>query len=203
MNDLMKLSRETQIVLVGIVLYVILSFLDWQQACAPGGSICVGQTEWHGIGVLGGLVAVALLLWEVGRVVGVKIALGALSPALISVVLAVALLVLTVITFLSHNEFRHWPEWTALIISILIAVAAVRRGRGEGVEMPKVGSAMGSGGGSGGGSTGGSSTGGSSTGAGGGSMGGGSMGGGSSTGMGGSGSSAAGGDEGGGKPPEA
>lgn len=193
MNDLMKLPREAQIVLVGTVLYVILSFLDWQQACAPGGSICVGQTEWHGIGVLGALIAVALLLWEVGRVVGVKIELGALSPALISVVLAVALLVVTVITFLSHNEFRHWPEWTALIVSILIAVAAVRRGRGEGVEMPKMSSAMGSGGGSGGGSTGGSSTG----------AGGGSMGGGSSTGMGGSGSSAAGGDEGGAQPPGA
>ncbi len=182
MNELMKLSRDAQIVLGGTVLYVILSFLDWQQYCASGGgvSVCAGRTEWHGIGVIGGLIALALLLWEVGRMLGVKIEVGALSPALISVALAVALLVFTVITFLSHSDFRHWPEWLALIVSILIAVAAMRRGRGEGVEMPKMPSAMGSGGGSGGGSTGG----------------------GSSTSTGDSGSSAAGGDAGGEQPPE-
>ena len=160
MNELMKLSRDAQIVLGGTVLYVILSFLNWQQFCASGGgvSVCAGRNEWHGIGVLGGLIALVLLLWEVSRMLGMKIAIGSLPPALISVVLALALLVFTVITFLSHSQFRHWPEWLALVVSILIAVAAMRRGRGEGVEMPKRPAAMGSGGGSGGGSTGGGSS---------------------------------------------
>jgi hypothetical protein len=150
LNDLMKLSRDVQVVLGGALLYVILSFLDWQQVCFSGGGVsaCGGVSEWHGIGVIGGLVAVALLAWEVGRLLGLKIELGALSPGLISVALALALLVFTVITFLSHSAFRHWPEWVALLVSILIAVAAVRRARGEGVEMPNIGSAMGSGGGS-------------------------------------------------------
>ncbi len=166
LNDLMKLSRDVQVVLGGALLYVILSFLDWQQVCYSGGGVsaCGGVTEWHGIGIIGGLVAVALLLWEVGRVLGLKVELGALSPGLVSVGLALALLVFTVITFLSHSAFRHWPEWLALLISIVIAVFAVRRGRSEGVEMPNIGSAMGSGGSGGGGSSGGGSSGGGSTG---------------------------------------
>ena len=64
-----------------------------------------------------------------------KIAIGSLPPALISVVLALALLVFTVITFLSHSQFRHWPEWLALIVSILIAVAAPQE-REEKEEQP-------------------------------------------------------------------
>jgi len=156
MNELMKLSRDSRIILGASLLYVILSFLNWQQYCASGGgvSVCAGRSEWHGIGILGGLIALALLLWEVGRMLAVKVELGGLSPALISVGLALALLVFTVITFLSHSAYRHWPEWVALIVSILIAVVAVRRGREEGVEVPKLVSAMTSAPGPGGSSTG-------------------------------------------------
>jgi hypothetical protein len=144
MNELMKLSRDAQIILGGTLVYVILSFLPWQQYCASGGGItvCAGRSEWHGIGVLGGLIALALLLWEASRMLSMKIELGGLPPALISVVLALALLVFTVITFLSHSAYRHWPEWLALIVSIVVAVVATRRGRCEGVEIPKVAAAM-------------------------------------------------------------
>jgi hypothetical protein len=156
MNELMKLSRDSQIILGATVLYVILSFLDWQQFCATGGGIEIcggGINEWHGIGFLAALIAVVLLAWEIVKLLGVKIELGAVSPALISVALAIALLVFTVLTFLSHNEFRNWPQWVALIVSIVIAVVAVQRGRVEGVEIPKMASALGSGGGSGGSTT--------------------------------------------------
>ena len=205
MNELKKLSLDAQIILGGTVLYVILSFFDWQQYCASfgGNSACAGQTEWHGIGVVAALFAIVLLIWEINRML--HFAEVPVDQALVSVGAAVTLLVLTVITFLSHNEFRHWPQWVALIISIVIVVVAVRRGREEGVEMPKMGAGGGSstssGGSSGGSTAAGTSAGASDTASSG--EGAGESGGQSATGMGGSSPGAAGGEQGGEKPPEA
>jgi hypothetical protein len=141
MDMLKKLSPMAQVVLGGSVLYLIFSFLDWQQACGgpPGFHVCAGRSEWNGVGVIAGLLVVALLVWEVLRLLDVKLQLGNFTPALISVALALALLVFTVITFFSHNEFRHWPQWLGLILSIVIAVAAFMRGKDEGVRMPDLG----------------------------------------------------------------
>ncbi len=138
MNVLRKLSREAQVVLGGSVIYLLLSFLDWQKQCFSGGgvSVCGGQSEWHGVGVLGGLVAAALVAWEVVRLLEIKIELGPVTPGFASAALAALLLVLTLITFLSHCQARSWPEWLAVVLSVVIALAAWRRGRAEGVEMP-------------------------------------------------------------------
>ena len=55
-----------------------------------------------------------------------------------SVGLSVALLVLTVITFLDWSDYRHWPQYVGLLLAILLTVVAVKRGRDEGVTMPKM-----------------------------------------------------------------
>ena len=55
-----------------------------------------------------------------------------------SAAFAIALLVFTVITFLDWSDFRHWPEWVGLLLSIVIAVVAFKRAKDEGVEMPKM-----------------------------------------------------------------
>ena len=67
MDMLKKLPRDVQIILGASLLYLILSFLNWQQACvgSPGFRACGGVSEWHGIGVLGGLFVVALLACQV------------------------------------------------------------------------------------------------------------------------------------------
>jgi len=146
MDRLMKLSRETQIVLGASVLYLIFSFFDWQQVSAFG--VSVGRSEWNGIGVIAALLVVVLLLWEAARLFEVKIELGSLTPGLISVAVALLLLIFTVITFLSHSTARHWPAWIGLLLSIAIAGAAVMRAKTEGVEMPKMpATASGAGGG--------------------------------------------------------
>jgi hypothetical protein len=151
MDALMKLSREVQIVLGGAVLYVIFSFLDWQQVSFGG--ISAGLNEWHGIGVVAALLALVLLAWEIGRVIEFKLELGSLTPGLVSAGLALLLLVFTVITFLSHNEARHWPSYIGLLLSIAIAAAAFKRAKGEGVEMPNMPKSVGAMGGAGGGTS--------------------------------------------------
>ena len=63
MDVLAKQSRETQIVIGGGLLYLLFSFFHWQSASASaaGFSISVHRSEWVGIGVIAGLLAVVLL----------------------------------------------------------------------------------------------------------------------------------------------
>jgi hypothetical protein len=145
MDALSKLSRETQVVLVGGVLLFILSFLDWQQLSLSSfgleGGPTVGANEWHGIGILAGLLVVAMLAWEVLRLLAADVSVGTLSPGLVSVGLALLMALFTLIAFLDKSEFRHWPAWVALIVALVVAVAAVARARAEGVQIPQAGAA--------------------------------------------------------------
>ena len=134
MDKLMKLPREMQVILGGSLLYLIFSFFNWQLVSA--GPFKFGWSEWHGIGVVAGLLVVALLLWEAGRLMGIKLELGAVSPGLVSVSLALLLLLFTLITFFDHSTARHWPAWIGFILSIAIAAAALKRAKDEGVKMP-------------------------------------------------------------------
>lgn len=138
MDSVKHLSREAQVVLGGGVLYLIVSFLDWQQVSAFG--YTYGLSLWHGIGIVAGLLVVALLLWEAGRVFEVKVQLGTLSEGLVSVVLALLLALFTLIAFLDKGTARHWPAWIGLLLGLVIAVAAVARARAEGVEIPRASS---------------------------------------------------------------
>jgi hypothetical protein len=139
MDHVKKLSTEVQVVLGCTVLYLVFSFFDWQQVSGFG--ITVGRSEWTGIGILAGLLAIALLVWEGVRLFGPEVKLGTLSEGHVSAALALLLAVFTVITFLTHGTARHWPAWIGLLLSLVIAVAAVMRARAEGVQMPDTRSA--------------------------------------------------------------
>jgi hypothetical protein len=136
MDRLMKLPREVQAVLGGSVLYLIFSFLDWQQVSVPVINVTAGASEWHGVGVVAGLVVIALLVWEAVRLMGMQVELGPVTPGQLSALLALLLLLFTVITFLSHSTARHWPAWIGLILSVVVAAAALKRAKGEDVHLP-------------------------------------------------------------------
>jgi hypothetical protein len=136
MDQFKELPREAQITLGALVLFVIFSFFDWQQVSALG--ITVGNTLWHGVGFVTVLIAIVYLIWEIGRALRYNVEIGQVKPPLTSAGFAIALLVFTVITFLDWSDFRHWPAWVGLVLSIIIAVAALKRARDEGVEIPKL-----------------------------------------------------------------
>jgi hypothetical protein len=116
-----ELGRGTQLLLVAGILLLIDSFLDWQQVSAAG--ITAGASMWHGVGVVAGLLLIALLVWEVAQVTGVTRNLELpVSAALVSVALAVGVTAFAVIKFLVANEARHWPAWIGLILAVVIAV---------------------------------------------------------------------------------
>jgi len=136
MDNFRRLSPPEQIVFVGAIVALIVSFLDWQQVCVSIVNACAGASEWNGVGTVAALLIVVLLGWEVARLLGKDPELGSVTPGQVSAVLALLLLVFTLITFLSHNEARHGPAWIGLLAAIVIAVAAFVRARNEGVEMP-------------------------------------------------------------------
>jgi hypothetical protein len=69
-----------------------------------------------------GLLVIALIAWEVLQLAGItkQIELP-VSAVLISVALAGATALFTIIKFLVANEARHWPAWIGLILAVVIA----------------------------------------------------------------------------------
>lgn len=137
MDKLRSLSTGAQITLLALVLYVINSFLPWQKACvgAGGFNVCASKSEWSGIGVLAVLVGIVFLVWEAWPLVAVRPALGSVHPRLVSVGLGAVLVLLTVITALSHNEARKIWSWIGVLLSIVAAAAAVSESRREGIDL--------------------------------------------------------------------
>ena len=129
-----KLSREAQVVIGGGVVLLVLSFFNWQQITLLG--ISAGANEWHGIGILAGLLVIAMLVWEVRRLTVASAQLGSLSPGLVSLGLALLVALFTLLAFVDKSLFRHWPAWIALLVAIVIAVAAVMRAGRDGVKLP-------------------------------------------------------------------
>lgn len=141
MDVLTKLPRDVQIILGGAVLYLIVSFFDWQSASGGVGpyTYSVGFNEWHSfIGIIAGLLVILLVAWELVRAFGIKFSIGSLPPGLVSVGLAGLLLLFTVIIFLDWSDYRAWPEFVGLILAIVIGVFAFKRAKDEGVEMPSM-----------------------------------------------------------------
>jgi len=119
-----ELSKGTKVLLVAGLLLLIDSFLAWQQISAGVGNfkVTASANMWHGIGVLAGLLVIALLVWEGLQVAGVTSGLQLPVPAaLISAGLAAATALFVIIKFLIANEARHWPSWIGLILAIAVA----------------------------------------------------------------------------------
>ncbi len=132
MDHVKAMSRSSQLLLgAGLLLFIFL-FFDWQQVCVSGGgfSACGGRSGWHGWGILVGLLVIALVLWEVVQLVGMRVELP-FKAALVSAGLAAAVLLFTVIKFLVDNEARHWPAWIGLILAIVIGIGGFLRWSGD------------------------------------------------------------------------
>jgi hypothetical protein len=130
---------EAQVVLGGALLYLVFTFFEWQHfTVVIATTVRYGFDEWHGVGVIACVLVVALIAWEVARLFGLRLPWAGLSAAFVSLVLAVLLLLFTVMTFLSRGDGRHWPAWVGLVLSVIIAVAAVVRAKAEGVELLRI-----------------------------------------------------------------
>ncbi len=119
--DLSKLTLGSKIVAGSGILLLIDSFLHWQEV--NFGPISDGVTMWHGWGVLIGLTLLAILAWEAAQLADMEIAIGPLSPSMVTMLLSALLVLFTLIKVLSNDYVASWA-WIGLVLSIVVAVGA-------------------------------------------------------------------------------
>ena len=108
----------------GALLFIDMLF-TWNRACALG--FCGGVSAWHGgLGVILGLLVLALLVWEGLRIANVKVALGSLSPSMLSAILAFGVTLFAILRFLVKPDagglgvsWTLWA-WIGLILGLVI-----------------------------------------------------------------------------------
>jgi hypothetical protein len=140
--DISKLSHGAKLIIGGTVAFLIVSIFNWQEVDISG-IASVGRSMWHGWGVLAGLLAIALLVWEVIRLANIDVTLP-VTPAMTSAALAVLLAIFTVIKFLADNEFRTFWAWLGLILAIAIVVGAWMNMQAAGESIGDIRERMGS-----------------------------------------------------------
>jgi hypothetical protein len=136
-------STARKILLPASLLFLIDSFFNWQQVDL--GPVTVGQSMWHGLGFLIGILLIVLLLWEAIDAFAPDTLRGMNLPGgLIALGLAGAILILTVIRVLTI-DYRHWPAWVGLILALAIGYGGWLRFQESGEALPSRASMGGSG----------------------------------------------------------
>ena len=138
--DISKLTHGIKLVLGASIAFLIVSVFKWQEIDFQGIS-SVGVNMWHGWGVLAGLLAIVIIVWEGLRLANMKIEIG-LTPAMVTAALAILLLFFTVLKFLVSNEFRTFWAWLGLLLAIFIAVGAFMNMQATGESIAEMGSSM-------------------------------------------------------------
>jgi hypothetical protein len=151
MDKLAELTHGAKVVLGAAILFLILSFFNWQEVDL-GAFGEAGVSMWHGVGWIAGLLAIAIIVWQAIRLANINLEIG-IGPAMVTAFLAVLLLLFTVIKFFADSEFRTWAAWVGLILAIVIAGGAWMnmQATGESIsDLQKLGGGTGGGGGAGG-----------------------------------------------------
>jgi hypothetical protein len=144
--DISKLSHGAKLVIAGTIAFLIVSIFNWQEVEFEG-IASAGRSMWSGFGILAGLIAIALLVWEAIRLANINVALP-VTPAMTSAALAILLLIFTAIKFLADNEFRTFWAWLGLVLAIAIVVGAWMNMQAAGESMADVKASLSSVGGS-------------------------------------------------------
>jgi hypothetical protein len=148
MDKLAELSHGAKVVLGGAIVFLILSFFNWQEVDL-GAFGEAGVSMWHGVGWIAGLLAIALIVWQAIRLTNFNLEIG-VGPAMVTTFLAVLLLLFTVIKFFADSEFRTWAAWVGLILAVVIAIGAWLNMQATGEsfgDLQKLGGGAGGGGG--------------------------------------------------------
>ena len=119
--DLSRLTLGSKVVAGLGVLLLIDSFLHWQEVSF--GPISAGVSMWHGLGVIVGLLLLAILAWEAAQIAGIKVAVGPLSPSMVTAALSALLVLFTLLKVLT-NDYVHVWAWIGLLLTLGIAAGA-------------------------------------------------------------------------------
>ena len=125
MDRLAELNHGAKVVLGSAIALLIVSFFHWF-TYGP-----FGENMWHGIGVIAGLLVIALIAWQAVRLANINVEIG-VTPAMITAVLAVLTFVFVLIRFIdkpgsgpvSDVIDRSIWAWLGLILAIVLVAGA-------------------------------------------------------------------------------
>lgn len=120
--DISKLSHGAKVVLGATIVFLIVSFFNWQEV-ELGAFGSAGVSMWNGVGWLAGLLAIVIVVWQAIRLANINLEVG-VTPSMVTAALAVLLLLFTIIKVLVDNEFRTFWAWLGLALAIVIVVGA-------------------------------------------------------------------------------
>jgi hypothetical protein len=137
MERLSALSRGMQLMLVGGVLLLIDTFLNWQEYSAKLAGVTivsVGQSAWHGFwGVIMCLALLVLLAWVIARIAGVSIPLP-VSETMVAAGLAAIVLLFALIKNLADDYSTKWSYIGIVLAGVVAAGAWLQVQASGGVE---------------------------------------------------------------------
>jgi uncharacterized membrane protein len=125
--DISRLSHGAKLVLGAAVALFIVSWFDWFEVEGLGGF----ENMWSGIGVLAGLLLIALIVWQGIRLANINLEVG-VTPSMVTAALAVLTLVFVFIRFIdkpgsgvvSDAVDRTFWAWVGLALAIALVVGA-------------------------------------------------------------------------------
>jgi len=151
MDKLAELTHGAKVVLGSAILLLIFSFFDWFEV--EGTSY--GVSMWEGIGVVAGLLLIALIAWQAVRLANINLQLG-VGPAMITAFLAILTFVFVFIRWIAKpdaggivdTDWTIWA-WIGLVLSIIIVGGAWANMKATGEsfgDLQKLGGGSGGGG---------------------------------------------------------
>jgi hypothetical protein len=129
MDKFKELTTGAKLVLGAAVALLIVSWFDWFSVDTEFGDF--GENMWNGIGVLAGLLLIALIVWQAVRLANIQLEIG-VTPSMITAALAVLTLVFVFIRWIdkpggglaSDLIDRTIWSWIGLALAILLVVGA-------------------------------------------------------------------------------
>jgi hypothetical protein len=126
MDKLAELNHGAKVVLGSAILLLIFSFFNWFEVdLGPAGE--PGVSMWHGIGVVAGLLLIALIVWQAIRLANMNFEIG-VGPAMVTAFLAVLTLLFVFIRWIDNpygdiGDRTIWA-WLGLILAIALVAGA-------------------------------------------------------------------------------
>ena len=121
MDKFKELTTGAKLVLGAAVVLFIVSWLDWFEFNDVGFA-----NMWNGIGVLAGLLLIALIVWQALRLANINLEIG-VTPSMITAALSVLVLLFVAIRWLDTPGVavdRTIWAWLGLALAIVLVVGA-------------------------------------------------------------------------------
>jgi hypothetical protein len=132
--DVNRLSTGQKILLGGGIVYLIVLFFPWFGVGGDLGDIgeALGiKTSVNGFsglfGVLSGILAIALLVWEGMAAAGSKVQLGTASPALIGAILGGLVAICGILNVLINLSVARVGAWIGIVVALALLYGAYVR----------------------------------------------------------------------------